>query len=81
MWGSRLRQDWSLRGDGWEGGSHGEPLWTDGLEAKLTALKATSLDLTSDLTGMCAGGGAAEDVFRPGAWWHHTGFGAKTSLL
>lgn len=64
-----------------EGGGHTKPIWADSLEARPAALKATSLDLTSDPTGMCAAGGAAGDAFRPGVWWRSAGFRAKTPGL
>lgn len=37
---------------------------TDIFRSQPEALKANSLDFPHDPPGMCAGGGAAEDVFR-----------------
>ena len=64
-----------------EAGSHTKLIRADSLEARLAALKATSPVLLSDPTGMCAGGGAAGDAFRPGVWWRSAGFRAKTPGL
>lgn len=55
----------------WEGGWQPQGAYPGRhLGGQPGALKADSLDFTSDPTGMCAGGGAAEDVFRPRAVWH-----------
>lgn len=53
-----------LESDGWEDGSHRELIHTDIFRSQPEALKANSLDFPHDPPGMCAGGGASEDVFR-----------------
>ena len=75
---SELRQSWQLQSSGREGGLSGQTAWRPGWQPQ----RQPPWTLPGDPTRRCAGRGAAEDTFRPGAQWlgtdselRHLGFG------